>query len=70
MDSDELLKIVARDEDGKHQFKADITNANALAAEMVAFSNSGGGQIFIAFHTKKDHRDRPLCGVRPPWPCF
>ncbi|GAB6156514.1 hypothetical protein JCM17380_52660 [Desulfosporosinus burensis] len=35
MDREELLKIVARDEDGKHQFKADITNANALAAEMV-----------------------------------
>lgn len=34
MDSEELVKIVARDEDGKHQFKADITNANALAAEM------------------------------------
>ena len=50
MDSEELLKIVARDEDGKHQFKADITNANALAAEMVAFSNSGGGQIFIGIN--------------------
>lgn len=50
MDSEELLKIVARDEDSKHQFKADITNANALAAEMVAFSNSGGGQIFIGIN--------------------
>ena len=50
MDSEELLKIVARDEDGQHQFKANITNANALAAEMAAFSNSGGGQIFIGIN--------------------
>ena len=50
MDSEELIKIVARDEDSKHQFKADVTNANSLAAEMVAFSNSGGGQIFIGIN--------------------
>ncbi|MBK5261528.1 MAG: ATP-binding protein [Peptostreptococcaceae bacterium] len=43
------LEIVAlqRDEDTKHQFKADITNANQIATEMVAFCNSGGGRIFI-----------------------
>lgn len=50
MDSEELIKIVARDEVSKHQFKADVTNANSLAAEMVAFSNSGGGQIFIGIN--------------------
>ena len=47
MQKEELLKIVARDEDSRHQFKADVTKASSLAAEMVAFSNSGGGQIFI-----------------------
>ncbi len=50
MDSEDLHKIVSRDEDSRHQFKADVTNANALAAEMVAFSNSEGGQIFIGIN--------------------
>jgi len=47
METTELLEIIARDEDGKHQFKANFTNVNAMAAEMVAFSNSGGGRIII-----------------------
>lgn len=47
METTELLEIVARGEDSQHQFKADATNSLALAAEMVAFANSGGGQMFI-----------------------
>ena len=47
METAELLEIVARGEDGKHQFKANFTNVDSLAAEMVAFSNSGGGTIFV-----------------------
>ncbi len=47
METDELLEIVSRDEDSKHQFKANVTNATSLAQDMVAFSNSGGGSIFI-----------------------
>ena len=47
METAELLEIVARDEDSKHQFKANVTNEDSLAKEMIAFSNSGGGQIFI-----------------------
>lgn len=47
METSELLEIISREEDSKHQFKADFTNPDSLAAEMVAFSNSGGGQIFI-----------------------
>lgn len=47
MEIPELLEIIARGEDSKHQFKANVTNQNSLAAEMVAFSNSGGGRIFI-----------------------
>lgn len=47
MEPGELLDIIAREEDGKHQFKADFSNVNALAAEMAALSNSGGGQILI-----------------------
>lgn len=47
METEELLAIIARDEDSKHQFKADVNNASSLAAEMVAFSNSAGGLILI-----------------------
>ncbi len=47
METSELIEIIARDEDSKHQFKANLTNVNSLAAELVAFSNSCGGTIFI-----------------------
>ncbi len=47
METSELLEIISRGEDGKHQFKSNVTNVIALAEEMVAFSNSGGGQLFI-----------------------
>lgn len=47
METVELLEIAARGEDSRHQFKADVTNAASLAGEIVAFANSGGGQIFI-----------------------
>jgi len=47
MDTAELIEIISRGEDSRHQFKADFTNVDALAAEMVAFSNSAGGRLFI-----------------------
>ena len=47
MEITELLEIISRGEDSKHQFKGDVTNVISLAQEMVAFSNSGGGKIFI-----------------------
>jgi ATP-dependent DNA helicase RecG len=47
METTEFLEIIRRDEDSKHQFKANVTNVDSLAQEMVAFSNSGGGEIFI-----------------------
>lgn len=47
METTELLEAVARGEDSRHQFKEDVTNATSLAAEIAAFANSGGGQIFI-----------------------
>jgi ATP-dependent DNA helicase RecG len=47
MKTTELLEIVSCGEDSRHQFKEDATNATALATEIVAFANSGGGQIFI-----------------------
>ena len=47
METTELIDILSRGEDSRHQFKADVTNADALAAEIVAFSNTAGGRIFI-----------------------
>jgi ATP-dependent DNA helicase RecG len=43
----ELKAQVARGEDSRRQFKQDITNPDALAAEMAAFSNSEGGLILL-----------------------
>jgi ATP-dependent DNA helicase RecG len=47
METSQLLEIVARGEDSRHQFKVDVTNAISLASEIAAFANSGGGKIFI-----------------------
>jgi ATP-dependent DNA helicase RecG len=47
MEATELLEVIARGEDSRHQFKEDVTNANSLGAEIAAFANSGGGQMFI-----------------------
>jgi len=47
METAELIEVISRGEDSRHQFKADLTNADALASEMVAFSNGAGGQIFV-----------------------
>jgi len=42
-----LMAIIARDEDSTHQFKANINNETSLARELVAFSNTLGGQLLI-----------------------
>ncbi len=48
MKKSELNKIIKTGEDRRLQFKADMRNADTLAAEMVAFSkNSEGGIILI-----------------------
>jgi ATP-dependent DNA helicase RecG len=47
MEAIELLQIIRRGEDSRHQFGADVTNQRSLATELVAFSNSGGGRLFI-----------------------
>ena len=54
MDLNGLKAIISRGEDSRHQFKEDIRNHDSLAAEMVAFSNSRGGQIFIGVSNKGD----------------
>lgn len=47
MEPTEILEIINRNEDSANQFKENVYNVDSLAAEMVAFSNSGGGRIFI-----------------------
>lgn len=47
METTELIDLLSRGEDSRQQFKADITNADALAAEVVAFCNTAGGRMFI-----------------------
>ena len=47
MNLNELKSQVALGEDSRRQFKQDVTNADALVAEMAAFSNSEGGVIYL-----------------------
>ncbi|WP_183146425.1 RNA-binding domain-containing protein, partial [Pseudomonas syringae] len=47
METTELIDVISRGEDSRQQLKADMTNADALAAEIVAFSNTAGGRILI-----------------------
>lgn len=47
METTELIDLLSRGEDSRQQFKVDMTNADALAAEIVAFCNTAGGRIFI-----------------------
>ncbi|MCK4607879.1 MAG: putative DNA binding domain-containing protein [Gammaproteobacteria bacterium] len=42
-----LLSQITLGEDSTRQFKVDIKNAESLASEMAAFSNTCGGSIFI-----------------------
>lgn len=52
METSELIEILARGEDTKNQYKENFHNVVSLAAEIVAFSNSGGGKIFIGVEDK------------------
>jgi len=45
--ADDLRALATKGEDSARQFKANITNAESLAAEMAAFANSEGGTILI-----------------------
>ncbi|KLK87253.1 ATP-dependent DNA helicase RecG [Methanoculleus sediminis] len=44
---DILRAQIATGEDSRCQFKRDVTNADALAAEMAAFANADGGTLFL-----------------------
>ena len=43
----DLIHQIQLGEDSTRQFKVDVRNGESLAAEMVAFSNSGGGTLYI-----------------------
>ncbi|OIQ04020.1 MAG: ATP-dependent DNA helicase RecG [Syntrophobacteraceae bacterium CG2_30_61_12] len=49
MEAIELIELIGRGEDSRTQFKQSqhVTNAQSLAGELVAFSNSKGGRILI-----------------------
>ncbi|PZP60758.1 MAG: transcriptional regulator, partial [Delftia acidovorans] len=47
MNEADLLPILARGEDSRHQFKRDETNSDSIAAELAAFANSGGGLLLL-----------------------
>lgn len=54
MNAADVLTILGRGEDSRHQFKENITNIDALAAELVAFANSGGGLLIIGANDAGD----------------
>lgn len=47
MHIDEMKAQIALGEDSRRQFKRDMTNVDALAAEMAAFANAEGGVIYL-----------------------
>lgn len=47
MTETDLQEVLLRGEDSRHQFKRHETNADSLAAELAAFTNSGGGKLFL-----------------------
>jgi len=52
MEPTEILEIAAKDEDSKNQFKRQIDSWDSLTAEIVAFANSGGGNIYVGIVDK------------------
>lgn len=47
MNAAELYEHIKLGEDSQRQFKKNVTNADSLAADMVAFSNGAGGKMLI-----------------------
>ena len=52
METTELIDILSRGADSRHQFKQNFSNIDAVVSEIVAFSNSAGGKIFIGVNDK------------------
>ncbi len=49
MEAIELLEIIERGEDSRHQFKRNVTNVTSLSQEIYAFANSKGGMLILGF---------------------
>lgn len=47
MDVIELLDIIKKGEDSQNQFKENLHSADALAAEIAAFANTKGGNLYL-----------------------
>jgi ATP-dependent DNA helicase RecG len=47
MESKELLELLGRGEDSRTQFKQTVTNAESIAGDIAALSNTKGGRILI-----------------------
>lgn len=47
MEAIDVITAISRGEDSQTQFKRNINNSESLAGELVAFSNSDGGNIFV-----------------------
>lgn len=52
MDQNQLLEIIQCGETSKVQFKEKLTSTDAFAAEMIAFSNTHGGTIYLGIKDK------------------
>lgn len=52
METEELIEIISRGEDSRHQFKSNVHNQDSLAEEFVAMANSGGGMVLIGVADK------------------
>jgi len=61
MNSSKLKDIIACGETSKVQFKETLPNNESMSRELVAMSNSGGGQIFIGVKDK----DHTITGLSP-----
>lgn len=64
MEAVEILQILAQGEDSRNQFKKDIKNIDALASEIVAFSNTLGGKIFVGVQ-ENIKKEAEITGLSP-----
>jgi ATP-dependent DNA helicase RecG len=66
MEAIELIQLIGRGEDSHTQFKQnqDVTNAQSLAGELVAFANSKGGRILIGVSDQGEVAGLPAADVR------
>lgn len=60
----ELLQRIAQGEDSRQQFKRAIPHPDALAAELVAFANSGGGMLFVGVNDDGSIAGLDAAGLR------